>query len=232
MKDVFPTTRVPAIILLILLTVCRIAAEDTPLSPADSAALLGELEKKLSKITTLRASFDQTKHLALFDDALSAKGAIYFQNPGKIRFEIRTPFKSILVVASKKVAKYEDSKGTWKRLALKNADALALVMQQIGDWMRGDFRSQSRIFEVSALTRNGKSFLILTSKPKRFAKIISRIEIELANDRSRFDSITIREPGGDYTILRFTGDIRDKAFPAGAFDVDKSEPVEIRDAGQ
>jgi outer membrane lipoprotein-sorting protein len=228
MNDLFRRFLFPVLVHVILLNLSLLCAKDTPLSTAELSTLLNTVEKNLSSIKTLRATFDQTKRLALFDEELSAKGAICFSNPGKIRFEIHSPFRSVLLVSGKKIAKYEHGKHGWKRLELKNADGLVLVMQQIGDWMKGDFRSQSRIFAVTAVNRGGKTYIVLKSKPKRFAKFIERIEIALAADRSRFESITIREPGGDYTVMAFTKETRGPSFPSGVFDTGKTKPVEVK----
>ena len=212
---------------LVFLSILQISANDVPMNPSDVSALLDALEKRLSSIKTLSAGFDQTKRLALFDDALAAKGAIYFSNPGKIRFEILAPFQSVLLVVDQDLAKFERGQEGWKRLELKNADGLALVMQQIGDWMKGDFRSQSKIFAITGATRGENQILILTSKPKQFAKYIERIEIVVAPDRSRFESIAIFEPGGDSTVLAFTSDVRDKDLPLGTFDLKLAKPIDM-----
>lgn len=219
--------RVFCILILLSLMAPVVTAAPSVFSDAELNDLLTTLEANLSGLKTLNAKFEQRKHISLFDETLTADGQLLFESPGKIRFEILSPFKSILVVAGDEVGKYEQTGEDWKKLKLKNADAIVLVMKQIGDWMNGQFRTQSRLFELSAESRSGTTVLILKSKPKRFAKLIKQVEIEVSADKSRFKSITIRENGGDYTVLQFGSEQRKRTFPSGLFDVSRQVPVEL-----
>ena len=205
-----PLKLCPAALGLILMLVFspHPRAADTVVPEGEARELLAAIEKELGKTRTLRTRFVQEKHLAMFARPLTADGVIYFSRPRRVRFELAAPFRSVLIVNGDKVAKYEHGADGWARLNLPNTDAMGLVMDQIAAWMRGDFDSQSRLFELAVVKRDGNVLVQLTPKHKRFGKIIQRIELKLAPARDRFVSVTIREPDGDYTLLRFTEETR------------------------
>ncbi len=206
-----------------LFLVASVGASD--LSAKELDTLLSKLEKNLSGIEQLHARFDQTKHISFFDEAIEAKGQLLFKAPHAIRFEILEPFQSVLIVNDKKVGKYEKTGKGWQKLRLHNPDSLALVMNQIADWMQGKFREQSRVFKISAEKKEDTQSIVLTPIPKGFAKLIARIEIVLKPDINGFSSITIREPGGDYTVLNFTSDLRNSELADELFDPSADAPT-------
>lgn len=214
------------IVLLMACLSCTAGAERMGKEQLDK--VLDQLEKTLSKVETLRTEFQQEKRIALFDDTLKANGRLLFKRPRKVRFEITRPFRSVLIVNDRNVAKYEWTRktGGWRKLRLYSTDALQLVMNQIADWMQGKFRAQSRMFALHGQTNSGKEYIVLTSKPKSLKSVINRIEILLNKERTKLQSITIYEPGGDSTLLKFTAEKRNSKLLDGTFDTHLQKPVE------
>jgi outer membrane lipoprotein-sorting protein len=68
---------------------------------------LARLSKSLGQVKSVRADFTQTKKLAVFKKPVTAEGVLIFERPDRLRWEIRKPFRSILIVNGDKVAKFE-----------------------------------------------------------------------------------------------------------------------------
>ena len=216
------------------------AATTSSRSPADAASrpaadisgealkkLLQQLEKEFGGIRSLQAEFIQENHLSVFEDVAQTRGVCLFLHPQSIRFEIQEPFRSIVVADGKHAARYEQLEGRWRKLNVQDGEALLVVMNQIAAWLQGDFNQQTDIYDIRARQAERVS-VILIPRHKALLKIISSIELQLDKDKKKFTSVTMRQPGGDYSVMRFSSEQRNAALAAGLFDVSAKVPVDYK----
>ena len=150
------------------------------------------------------AAFDQEKHLSLFGDVVRTSGMILYSRPDLLRWEIRKPFRSILIVAGNDVAKFEFRKGTRRRLTLgRSGDVILMVMSQIRSWFRGDFSSSAKSYDVN-LYSDSPARITLVPKARSLRKTIRSIELRLSSDLAAVSRVTIHERAGDKTVMHFT----------------------------
>jgi outer membrane lipoprotein-sorting protein len=182
-----------------------------PLLPAQGDPLAGEarqefmqrVEQSMGGVQTVAAGFVQEKHLSLFGDVVRTEGVILFARPDKLRWEIRSPFRSILLVAGDQVAKFEFHKGERRRLELgRSSDVIRIVMDQIRSWFRGDFEKSSADYTVQVFGST-PARVVLRPKDPEIGRNLEAIELELEEDLSGVTMVTIRESGGDRTVMRF-----------------------------
>jgi outer membrane lipoprotein carrier protein len=184
---------------------------------------LKKLEKNFSHLKTMKIDFLQEKHLEILSKPSIAHGVLYFKTPKSIRFEMQKPFQSILIVDNKKVARYEKKDKKWMKMKLASTEILAMVMNQISDWLKGNLRAQSRIYNIGVV--EGKlSTVFLNPKIDKLKKVIESIELRLNEKQTRFDTVTIREPGGDHTILKLQKETHNLKLNKALFDTEKAEP--------
>ncbi len=112
-----------AALLLFLTILCaaadaeQVAAPSPKMLPADELrSLLDRVESDLRDLQSLQTSFEQEKRMAIFVEPVKASGILLFQSPRQLRFEIKTPFHSILVARSGSVARYEYLDNKWVKL--------------------------------------------------------------------------------------------------------------------
>ena len=196
------------------------------MSDKDLQSLLDRLENTLGKIRTLEARFVQEKKLSIFRDIVKSEGLLVFQRPDRVRFEITEPFQSAIVTNGKSAARYELVDGAWKKLDAVDAEVMAMVTGQICSWIEGRFREKSDVYEISALASTPVT-VVLTPRNERFRKYIEAIELSLAPDETKVTAVTVREPGGDSTVMRFTHERRDRDIPPEVFDVTAAAPVAV-----
>jgi len=189
--------------------------------------LLQQLEKEFGGIRSLQAEFVQEKHLSIFEDVAQTSGVCLFRHPRNIRFELREPFRSIVIADGKKAAKYEDMKGQWQKLNMQDSEVLLVVMNQIAAWLQGKFNQQTDIYEIHAQQAECVT-IILIPRPEALRKIISAIELQLDKDNKKFTSVTMREPGGDYSVMTFVSELRNADLAENLFDVSLDIPVEYK----
>jgi outer membrane lipoprotein-sorting protein len=199
----------------------------TDMSEAALKKLLLQLEKEFGGIRSLQAEFVQEKHLSVFEDVALTRGVCLFLHPKSIRFEIQEPFRSIVVADGKHAAKYEHIEGKWQRLNMPESEALLVVMNQIAAWLQGDFSQQTGIYDIRGRQAECAS-VILIPRHKALLKIISSIELRLDKDNRKFTSVTMREPGGDHSVMRFVSEQRNADLAVGLFDVSAKVPVDCK----
>jgi outer membrane lipoprotein-sorting protein len=197
------------------------------LSAAELKALLAELGREMGAIKTLKTAFAQEKHLSLFSEPVKLDGWCLFARPDSLRLEFTAPFKSALIAQGKSVAKYEFTAGKWQKLKLQSPDVVLMVTGQIAAWLQGRF-DQEGVYAVSARSAaDGRITLVLAPKPGEFRKYIAAVELGLSEDKKRLVSVTIREPGGDYTLMAFSREERDVELPKEIFATSGSAPADL-----
>lgn len=182
------------------------------------AAFLAEVEQHLSKVPRVVATFVQEKHLSLFEDVVTSEGLVVFETPDRLRWEIQSPFGSILVVAGDRVGKFEIVDGKPKKLELGRAgDVVAAVMGQIRGWFRGAFDQPGSPYRVQ-VARSPRPLVVLEPVDKTLQKGLERVELELTADLGAVATVTVRETGGDFTVMRYTNLLPPPPLPADCFD--------------
>jgi len=200
-----------------------LAADKDP-EPKKPPTLRERLAKAMQTVRGFRADFEQEKRLRVFKTPVISTGILLFERPDKMRWETRKPFRSLLVVNGKDVAKFE-----WvdnKRRALKlgrGADALLVAMNRLRAWFTGKFDERTFAIEVK---EKPEIQLILRPKDKAIRARITRLEFFPAKDLKSMRRVVIVEASGDVTTLRFSKHVANQPAPKNTFSV--KDPVAIR----
>jgi outer membrane lipoprotein-sorting protein len=198
------------------------AAEDAAeplrkLSEQELDSLLDRLEAKLGRVRSLRANFVQEKHLSIFTDVVKSEGVLLFLRPDSVRFEMTKPYQSVLIAAERSVARYEFLDGHWQKMKSEGVTPVRVVTEQIAMWMAGKFRERKDVYGISA-TADGMVTITLTPRNEKFRQYVTAIELGLNKEESYFSTVTIREPGGDFTRMLFVNPEHNIDLPKQVFD--------------
>jgi outer membrane lipoprotein-sorting protein len=192
---------------------------------------LAEVERRMSAVDSVVATFEQDKRLELFEDVVHSTGALLFRRPADLRWEILTPYRSILVVSGDRVGKFEFDGARRRALALGAAEEPVLrFMERIRGWFDGRFEDTGRNFEVN-VARTPAPRLVLRPREKDAAEALSSIEVDLASDLAAITQVTLRERGGDFTVMRFTERLRDATLPDALFAPDDPAALDLAALG-
>lgn len=204
------------------------SAKGTLLNESELAALLDELDETFGALTSVRTEFVQEKHLAIFQDVVKCQGILYFEKPGRVRFEIVKPFRSVLIANGKSVAQYEFIGGAWEKLRSGGREGILTITGQIASWLQGQFRQNDDVYAISA-RRGARTSIVLTPKDQGLAEYIRRIDIALDKSHSRIERLEIHEPSGDYTVIVFTENNHNVELPPGLFRTSGQVPAQVAD---
>ncbi len=158
-----------------------------------------DLRAAAGKISSIRATFVQEKHMKVLVRPLVSEGLLYFQAPGSLRWEYRYPIESILVSHAGKTQKYIRKDGKLVADAAASAPALQFVTDEISRWLKGSF-DENPIFSASL---QAGSRIILTPKDKSFGHMIQRIELVLSKRPGVMDAVIVYESEDSFTRIQF-----------------------------
>ena len=210
------------------------ASDDAPLTPvAAPIPLLQDLQRKMSTVRSVYLEFSQERHLKLFADPLNSEGILLVDKPDLIRWETTAPFQSILLADHKSVAQFENNGGEWKKLKLGFPQLLRRVLEQMALMNHGKMDALAADFQISVATNATVAMLTLVPKDQNVRAMMAALEVRMLPDFSTTREVDIREPGGDFTRIRFMREKRDVVFPAATFDQSKpADAAQIRHAAK
>ena len=199
-----------------------LAAESTNALAAPTLEAVGQA---MSGVQTVFTHFVQERHLSLFKEPLRSEGVLCCEKPGRIRWEITQPYRSILVSDGSGVAQFEWMEDRWKKLDLGLAEALQRVVSQIAGVIEGRYAKGGKEFNVSLAVQEGEPVVTLVPQNERMRKIMQAIEVRLAPDLQGTRRVVLREGSADYTEIRFENQVANVRFPPRTFD--RTKPADL-----
>ena len=191
---------------------------DQDLSSDEVDAFLEEMSQVLFSMKSMQVDFEQERHLAMFLKPLVSKGICFFEDPGRLRWEIFEPYKSLLIFNGNSVAKYDFSQGEPRRLNLGSEDVIREVLVQIMDWMKGDFRASAEIYDIR-ISRNEDYQLRLIPQSRELLENIKFIELYIDNRTKHITQVLIRETKTDFVRIEFTNERNNLELDEKLFDL-------------
>ncbi|HVU07694.1 MAG TPA: outer membrane lipoprotein carrier protein LolA [Verrucomicrobiae bacterium] len=200
-------------------------AADDSLKPATNPqALLQDLQQKMASVSSVYLELTQERHLKLFSEPLKSEGVMLIESPDRIRWETTAPYQAILLGDKKSVAQFEFSDGKWEKLKMGFPQLLQRVMQQMSLMNQGKLEALTNDYAISVATGDS-TVMTLTPKGKSVREMLASLEVKMASDFSATREVTMNEPNGDFTRIRFHDEKRNVKFPAGTFD--QTKPLAI-----
>lgn len=165
------------------------------------------------QLRSVQADFLQEKHLKILARPIVSTGSFTFQAPQSLRWEYRTPIRSLLLMHGGKVRKFVERDGVLAEDKGMRLDAMQVVLAEISNWLDGRF-TDNAMFTVSFPK---KQTILLTPKEQGLAALISSIELKLGEQAGLLDKVIIFEGPGAFTSLTFSNRIINKEIPAAVF---------------
>jgi outer membrane lipoprotein carrier protein len=187
-----------------------------PPTTADTAVILKSLEGAGRELKTMRASFVETRVLALLDEKSESRGDVLLQVPGRFRWNYTAPQASVMVVKDGRFARYfPTSKQVFRGPAKGEADLLVGFGPGAADL--------GRKYEVTLVGEEkvGEAPTHVLDLKPRAGQGGLFASIRLWVDAARFIPVQTRltEPTGDYTTVRFDHVIVNGPMKASEFDL-------------
>jgi len=196
-------------LLIMFALVMNAKSDEMKYEKIDKAAeneFFASFKKCVENVKTLNVSFTQDRHMAIFTETLRAEGKCFFKYPEKLRWEINTPYKSVLVYNGNSLAKFDFDNGVYRKMNSGNYDMLMEVLSQINAWMKGDFSKTEKIYDLTVFKSDKDYMIQLVPKEKSMKKVLQRVELVARKNDYHITRVTIRENKEDYIEINFSGE--------------------------
>ncbi len=181
--------------------------------------LFRQFQENTANRTGFTANFEQVRHVSLFMDELRAEGKCWFEKPDKLRWEITSPYQSIMIYNDGEMGRFELRDGEWREMDTGAKDMMGAVLGQISAWMEGDFEQASQMYGIT-LREEENPVVVLEPANQELRDLIHSIELTIDRRVWGITSVKIRENEGDYVMIQFTGQIDNPKIDPRIFDPD------------
>lgn len=152
------------------------------------------------KITSVRGEFTQIRHMKILTKPLVSRGIFLFQPPDSLRWEYRSPLRSILLAHNGKTNRFVQTNDDLVEDSSAGLQSMQMVVQEIGQWLKGRF-DENPAFTASL--ESGRKIGLVPKEPS-FAALIQRIEIVLSEQEGVIESVTVFESRDSFTRIEFS----------------------------
>jgi len=174
---------------------------------------LQRVEQNSAAINSFSCDFIQVRHLAIFPQPVKFSGRLSLARPDRLRWEFIKPIPSVLVLNGKKGLKCDDG-GPIRKFNLDSDPVMRMVAAQLWAWTSGSYRDIKDDFDFDLLPGPSLAFSPVNNGSGSF---VSKIKVVFEPDFLQPMSVEISEPGGDRTIITFSGYQRNLALPSSLF---------------
>ena len=158
------------------------------------------LRTSAAAVTSVQADFVQEKHLPILAKPLVSKGVFYYQTPGALRWEYRSPVQSIMVMHAGRIRRFVAGPSGWAVESGAGREAMQLVMAEISQWLAGRFDANPMFDARLAPGRR----ILLIPKEEGLRQVIQRIELHLADRPGVMQRVEIYESEQAFTRMTFS----------------------------
>jgi outer membrane lipoprotein-sorting protein len=188
-----------------------------PAAAADNSPeledFLHRVEQSAATINTFTCDFIQVRHLAIFPKPVKFSGRLALSRPDRLRWEFIKPLPSVLVLNGEKGLKCSDE-GPIRQFSLADDPVMRMVAAQMWAWTSGSYRDLQDDFDFTLLPGPTLAF---SPKNKGAGSFIRKITVIFDPDFLQPLEVEISEPGGDRTIISFSGYQRNIDLPERSF---------------
>ncbi|MBX9448637.1 MAG: outer membrane lipoprotein carrier protein LolA [Taibaiella sp.] len=101
------------------------------MSSSEISAFKSRISTNIKDVRSIRADFVQTKHVRILNQPVSSSGQLYFENPGKLKWQYTKPYAYSVLFKDNKL--YINDRG--KKRANQPAEQQELrQIRQVAEW--------------------------------------------------------------------------------------------------
>jgi len=170
---------------------------------AELDTVLERLKNTAGTVETLRCTFVQEKHLAMFSEVLASHGRFSFQKPGRLRWEYDQPIRMGFVIDGDQGRRWNSLAEKEQRFQLEDSLEMRIAAEQLLVWTELDLEKLKRCYDIELAARTPVC-LRLTPKGRAARRFVDHLRVTFSADAMTVTEVAIFETGGDRTRLRFS----------------------------
>lgn len=204
-----------ACIALVVLAAPLGALAATARAEAPVAALLRCVQTRYGALRDLTAAFAQESRVASLGRTRTRAGRLFFQAPGRMRWEYDGPDPQLIVADGKQLWFHRPER---RQVVVQPMDA-AFTRQTplLFLFGRGDFAAEFT-WEERELAPGAGGMVSIALRPRVEAPDLSRLVLEVVAGECRLAGTIVEDAFGNVTHLGFSGERVNTGLAAGLFD--------------
>ena len=198
-------------------------------TPLTAAEVLAQLQAKTKALKSLKGSFQQRKYSRLLIRPMESEGELFWQPPGRFRWQVVRPAPLTLVVREDTILLlYPDLK---KATLYRGPSGAGLLDRITG--AAGDPQTLQRQYaiEIQLIARgDGGRWVQMNMEPKsaKQARYFKRLEVKIDPQTWLPKEIAILEGNDDWTLIYLSNLIENSNFTDGLFSVEPPEGFQVQ----
>lgn len=185
-----------AVLLGILAVRTAAAAEPIP-------EILGQMEKAMADVKTVKTRFVQEKKMALFNHPLITRGRIWVEPPAHLLWRIDSPMRYALAIDGQRARQWDEETGKTMSMSLDGNPVFSAVTEQLNAWFGGRYGMLAQDYDIAQQSISPAAFVFVPKPAAPSAKMLKAVTVVFREDARYIASIQIDDCGGDVTTLRF-----------------------------
>jgi outer membrane lipoprotein-sorting protein len=153
------------------------------------------------KITSVQSNFTQEKNLSLLEEKITSEGKFWYKKDNKVRLEYQTPFKYLMILNGDQMIVRDEQKES--RISTHSNKLFHQINRIMMGCVNGSILD-SPDFTSQIYQNDNTCLLSLTPNSKTLKEFFQSIQVFVVKKDWAVIGITMIEPGGDNTVIKFT----------------------------
>ena len=163
-----------------------------------------DLMRSLAQVKKSSATFVERKHLSMLKTPLEFSGTLVYTAPGHLEKHTLLPKPESMVLDQDKLV-VQSGDGRQKRaLSLQDYPAIWAFVESFRSTLAGDMETLNRFYRVTLEGHPKQWQLVLLPIDTKMKNLVS--EIRISGSAGQINTIEIREPEGDYSVMSISKD--------------------------
>lgn len=144
-------------------------------------------------------SFEEVTHSSLLTKPLIARGVLRFTPPSRLEKEVREPYHERYIVEGDLVTFESERRHVTKTISLEDYPGLHGFVDAFRAALSGDAAQLKQAYDTALDGTRHKWVLLLRPRDQAGKSMVD--SIELSGSEGRIDTITVRAPDGDRSVM-------------------------------
>jgi outer membrane lipoprotein-sorting protein len=206
------------------------APTGTPLQGDERTRAIEQLQARQQEVRTLRATIVQRKRHPVLKGEAVTEGTLLFSRPDRIRWEVETPERMIVVIDDQALVVYRPERKEAERRNLRDDFASRAVVEFLRAGMNLDVAEMEKRFQVDLYRGDGLLTLVLTPRSRWVAQAIASVTITHHEEEAVPRRIAVVGQKGDRTETSLARVVLNPPLAADAFTLRLGPEVHVVEA--
>jgi outer membrane lipoprotein carrier protein len=195
-----------------------------PARTSSPSALLRCVQERYGGVRDLTAAFAQESRLSSLGRPRARAGRLYYQAPGRMRWEYDGPDPQVVVADGSRIWFYRPDR---RQAVVQSMDAAFARQTPLLFLLgRGDFAAEFT-WEERELVPGAGGMVSVALRPRKEAPDLARLVLEVEAGECRLAGTTVEDAFGNVTRLVFSAERTDTGLDAGLFRFSPPEGTEV-----